>query len=1058
MIATHPVTGEKIRILRTEATISRTNKTLLWIRSGEGVKPQHFRWTVLTDDPKLLSEVKTRDLICCIHDCTDAQLQEWKTVLERSEPPSILLVSEHAAKVLGEILLSKSNVLCTTELYDLYPYIETRILAETSVEWVVSSMAVILRMKNIVTSAQRVKLLHGCSRSNNAELQISSFDEYPVPTCIFITQYFRHCLNRRAKEIRECLHRNEENPLIDEIHLLNEELYEECSGAKVRQFMLGERLKYCHVLDHIRKNVAKNTICIFANADIYTDGTLSNVWEINLENRFLSLLRWEDPNPATHREVESLAPCKLFGQRPDSQDTWIVKSDCIQFDPMPPATDDFNILFGKPGCDNAINVAFLRKKFLVINPALTIKTYHLHSSAIRDYNPTDIVYRPVYLYIDPIAIQEFTILQNLDIYKEKVLLEENGVCSADRPIISIDPNGVATVCTMLKREMRFMFAPDQKNTFSPKQQIRSLYHFTNAFMTDTGLPFGYHELYIGAEKLWRERWEETRTSLFSTTIYAPSLLCLPLPPQSDSHIMKWFLRYLPDAIRVRKACRKLGSEMPELVIPERDAISKLLQLFTMEEGSLTMVAHVQNGQYYSPHLWALSPRVEEEVTPDDIAILKRLLPTFYVPPSHKVVVFCVDDAADSCLSSHWIDELKVLFSGYMVRKIGTVTPMHLRLQYFAEADVMVYHSSTAWRPCDWIWCLQKKESVVIEIMPDMQVTGEGVHLAGVSGNKYILCVTKKEPVEIQRTNIQFQLAQIVLQHLSRRVQIVSRDRNLLPLIILPDNEAQEPVNRHTGDTFREMIRIWEQRGLCRVETSPHTPFVWWGGIGKVLLYDRPTLLWFDESVRSQATLFGNCAPPGRKGVLDSVWSFWPRHPELVEKWVQEGLTNKKYTQRSTQSIFLGRIENGVQMANRNTHNWAGSVQIFSMPVDSTGKAYPFTSEQYLEKLCDSRYGLCLAGFGPKCNREIEYMACGTVPLVAANVDMTNYINPPKEGVHYFRVTDPAQVLQRVANTTEKEWTIMSIACRIWWDENASASGLFSLTRERVHQLVPTLLK
>jgi hypothetical protein len=135
-------------------------------------------------------------------------------------------------------------------------------------------------------------------------------------------------------------------------------------------------------------------------------------------------------------------------------------------------------------------------------------------------------------------------------------------------------------------------------------------------------------------------------------------------------------------------------------------------------------------------------------------------------------------------------------------------------------------------------------------------------------------------------------------------------------------------------------------------------------------------------------------------------------------------------------------------------DWSKTVERFSMPVDSTGAAYPFSQTEYLTAISGARFGLCLAGYGNKCNREIEYMACGTVPLVAPDVDMTHYLVAPKEGVHYFRVTGPEDVTRIVESTSRDTWEAMSNACHQWWRENASCEGMFRLTWARIEQCRP----
>lgn len=113
------------------------------------------------------------------------------------------------------------------------------------------------------------------------------------------------------------------------------------------------------------------------------------------------------------------------------------------------------------------------------------------------------------------------------------------------------------------------------------------------------------------------------------------------------------------------------------------------------------------------------------------------------------------------------------------------------------------------------------------------------------------------------------------------------------------------------------------------------------------------------------------------------------------------------------------------------------------------ESYSLTQEDYLLRLSDAQYGLCLAGFGKKCHREIECMAMGCVPLCASDVDMENYANPPVEGIHYLRVGKPADIAIVLGTIAEEKWKEMSAACRNWWQENASAEGSWNLTKKLI---------
>ena len=114
-----------------------------------------------------------------------------------------------------------------------------------------------------------------------------------------------------------------------------------------------------------------------------------------------------------------------------------------------------------------------------------------------------------------------------------------------------------------------------------------------------------------------------------------------------------------------------------------------------------------------------------------------------------------------------------------------------------------------------------------------------------------------------------------------------------------------------------------------------------------------------------------------------------------------------------------------------------------------GNNYKYTQEEYLREIAKAKYGLCLAGFGSKCNREIECMALGTVPVVAPDVDMDNYSDPPQVNVHYIRLMTyvPKQAKEMLDSISDEQWKTMSANCHAWWKKNASVDGLWNLTQK-----------
>lgn len=97
------------------------------------------------------------------------------------------------------------------------------------------------------------------------------------------------------------------------------------------------------------------------------------------------------------------------------------------------------------------------------------------------------------------------------------------------------------------------------------------------------------------------------------------------------------------------------------------------------------------------------------------------------------------------------------------------------------------------------------------------------------------------------------------------------------------------------------------------------------------------------------------------------------------------------------------------------------------------------------RISNAKFGLCLRGFGPKCNREIELLALGTVPVITPECDFDSYNEPLIEGVHYLRVDSPGQFSEVVNRITEPRWSVMSQAGQKWWQRNCSVEGSFNTT-------------
>ena len=108
-------------------------------------------------------------------------------------------------------------------------------------------------------------------------------------------------------------------------------------------------------------------------------------------------------------------------------------------------------------------------------------------------------------------------------------------------------------------------------------------------------------------------------------------------------------------------------------------------------------------------------------------------------------------------------------------------------------------------------------------------------------------------------------------------------------IIIPTHE------NHNGDTFRELVIMWKEKGLCDIEYK-NIRNVWLNNYEDILLYDRPTLEHFGGQ-KFNFALFGNTVPSIPNS---SSWIFWARRPRLLENIKKQ---RKGWNHRNIESIF-----------------------------------------------------------------------------------------------------------------------------------------------------------
>ncbi len=191
----------------------------------------------------------------------------------------------------------------------------------------------------------------------------------------------------RNEELLLCLKENCNNSEVDEVCCFTE--VDPPDFGSVEKINFGGRPSFQDFFQHINRVAEFNDISIICNSDIYLTAKDISLIKHNLKPDECYVLSRYDLN----HDGEAV----LF-DRADSQDTWVFRGKINV-----PKSCRYNL--GKAGIDNAIAERLHSAGYEVKNPSKSIKTYHVHTTNIRRYNPTDAIEKP-YLLVAPHKLNE----------------------------------------------------------------------------------------------------------------------------------------------------------------------------------------------------------------------------------------------------------------------------------------------------------------------------------------------------------------------------------------------------------------------------------------------------------------------------------------------------------------------------------------------------------------------------------------------------------------------------------------------------------------------------
>jgi hypothetical protein len=564
-----------------------------------------------------------------------------------------------------------------------------------------------------------------------------------VPSEVWmITQFFKHKDSARFQEIKECLVQNCRCPHIDRIVLINEKNYSSEYNSikgreKIHQVITGKRLTYADFLKYVQDNVPSNVIVILCNADIYFKNDLTDLWKINMENTMLGLLRWDVTT--TPGEI------KIFGPRADSQDTWIFLSDSIQSRKW--NFDKYNFQLGQPGCDNAFAGYILRDKFLLSNPALTFKTYHLHNTNIRNYEKKDYIRADIYINLAPTYI--------IDSKQIKAPTEKAQTLANETVAFEVKSSSISneiTYCTMLEKEGRYKWEPSVVNYyFEPEIPV---YSWNNCIVTPNGLVYNLYSIYTGnaIEDDLFNYWKTSNIDILTPVKKCKQMLAIPFRDTSVFYnIDRYLLNYMSRCMRLLETHPEASFWIPPEFIAHLECLVTLPLSLSLHGISFNHYS----GCYADTVIGFLPEKESVELGSEDIQCLRKLYPNWIQTPQNKKCSVIIDqqltlEFAKTRLSKCLLATTTNNSAEWSIQYIMSGTDTKSVYNDLMGSSLCIFiggkNTENVWSK---LWTLPNN-CCVIEFQQELLIDGEFQHLSHVAGLKsWVLLLSKGDLNDVQ---------------------------------------------------------------------------------------------------------------------------------------------------------------------------------------------------------------------------------------------------------------------------------------------------------------------
>jgi hypothetical protein len=717
------------KLLNLGAPTIRNQRTLIWLQNQISTV-NWSKWnSVVTsiESYKKWSQTNAKIVGIILSEPSSDTDSFLSNLFEVSKRIPLMLLSQNILSLKSQEYWSENfdNILNIDNILDQYPFIEQS--WDGTLNDAVAIFAILCRYNRIIDcipSESRLSLLSPTMKFIQNII--------PSETWIF-TQFFKHKDNKRFAEIKECLSRNCASSYIDKIVLINEKSflneYTSMKGSnKIKEIIIGKRLTYADFLKYVQEQVPNNVFTILCNADIYFGDSLLDLHRVNMNDKMLGLLRWDvGPN----------GDSKIFGPRADSQDTWIFLSDSIKERKWD--FSKFNFQLGQPGCDNAFAGHILRQRFLISNPAITFKTFHLHNTNIRNYDKKDYIRADVYINIAPTYI--------IDSKQEMTPSGTPRMISNELASFEVKSSSMSneiTYCTMLEKEGRYKWEPSVENHYF--EAVIPIYKWKKSNVTPNGLVYDLFTIYRGkyAEEDRFNYWASANVDILTPLQKRTKMFAIPFKNTDIfKHPDTYILNYL-------SRCARLLKQYPETSFWIPANFAEYLEYFEWGVQKLNAAIFDENTACYADEVIGFLPSPQTlELGSEDIAALRELYPSWIEKPNGKIC---------SVVLGQQITEQ---FVSEVITKFLQDKDEEWSIRIVRESDYASYDALLGASLCIFIggqktqhfwsklWALPKN-CCVIEFQQELQIDGEFQHLAHVADFKsWVLLLSKGTIQDVQ---------------------------------------------------------------------------------------------------------------------------------------------------------------------------------------------------------------------------------------------------------------------------------------------------------------------